>query len=175
MADTDPFMLSWENADVQAARNDFMNTITRLGGKDFMACTNYYDQMCIKCVVHLSGKKALSVGAVNEMCDKYTALMEALQPFQPTAEDREMAYSAPTPPWGTPKPTEGQVFYFLPTSGGYWVRVALAMAHILDGIRDRVGSPRGHYWVLALALIALLALIARLALELIRPLHMNIS
>ena len=58
---------------------------------------------------------------LEEMHAAYVGYLDALAPFQPTAETVNEAFSGPQVPWASPEPCKGDVFYFLPMSGGYWV------------------------------------------------------
>ena len=55
------------------------------------------------------------------LVELYCVFVDSLAPFQPDAESLRHADEAPKLPWEDSECTEGKVFYYIPSCGGYWV------------------------------------------------------
>lgn len=127
---TDEIKSAMSDPNVVAARTRLRELINEFEGGGIGAASNYIDQ----CVVHSLGTRGvqLTIGDVDRVEAAYAAFCDALAPFQPSKESVRASFDTP---WAGEMPTEGQIFYFVPSSGGYWVAGKAEMSHLLGKVR----------------------------------------
>lgn len=124
---------AWNDPRVVAARSRLQELINEFEGGGLGAVTNHMD----KRVVHSLGTRGikLTVEDVDSIEAAYVAFCDALAPYQPSAESVRIAFDDP---WAGAPPSKGQIFYYLPSSGGYWVAGKAEMSRLLDSARTAV-------------------------------------
>ncbi len=125
---------SWDVPQVSQARNHLQGLIRELEGGGIGAPTNYFDQRLLHAIRTGLERNRMTRAKADALSAAYGAFCDALMPYQPTPESVQRAFANPAP-WSTPPPEEGQVFYLVPGSGGYWIAGKDEMAAGLATIR----------------------------------------
>lgn len=135
---TNEIKTAMSDPNVVAAWSHLKNVIKELEGGGIGAASNYID----KCVVHCLCTRGVQLTAedMDRVEAAYTALCDALAPFQPTKESVRASFDTP---WAGKMPTEGQIFYYVPSSGGYWVAGKAEMSRLLGGARTALNMSCG--------------------------------
>ena len=139
---SDEIKQAWDSPQVLAARSHLQEVVNEFEGNIFGAMTNYMDQRVIHSLLTRSlmvpnGTQLLTCGDVDRIEAAYAAFCDALAPYQPSAESVRQAFEdAPPVSWAAKPPSKGQIFYFLPSSGGYWVTGKAEMGNMLNSVRD---------------------------------------
>lgn len=124
---------SIDDPTVMSARSAYRATVDRLQDGKLLSCSNYADKQFEACMWYMAESEKLTPELLDDLYAAYAALMDAYAPFQPSAE--VMATPRTSVPWDAPDPTPGQVFYFLPGAGGYWVAGKEKMKEECDAVR----------------------------------------
>lgn len=127
-----------ERPEVNGARMAFLDYVAEVTGGQLFP-TNYYDQVLAGAVRSLRRSGRFDQGVADRLLHLYCAFVESLLPFQPSAEAVQASKNRPALPWNAPPPNAGDVFYFIPSSGGYWIKGCKAAAEIC-GTRMRANT-----------------------------------
>jgi hypothetical protein len=128
---------SWDVPEVSEARCRLQDVIDELKGGEFGAPTNYFDNRAINAIRTALEQGRMTRANTDALNVAYGAFCDALLPYQPTPEIVQQAVANPAP-WSAPPPKAGQVFYFVPHSGGYWITGKDEMTSVLVTLRDRL-------------------------------------
>jgi hypothetical protein len=127
--ETEALTRAYSDPDVMRARVAFFNCA------GVLSFTNYVDHILRK-----SLESAATLSRVDQLEKTYSDYMDALAPRQPSEAFLGRVYGpgAKRAPWDAPDPRPGDVFYFLPNSGGYWVSGKEGIKAYTNAARSRI-------------------------------------
>jgi hypothetical protein len=154
-----PYLAAFDHPEVVGALRAFQEE--RVDELAQGACfpTNYYDRV-LDCATRWLAERGAAKRDVAHLTELYCAFVDTLAPYQPhPAVVRE--WNKARLPWDPPPPMRGDVFYFLPGSGGYWVKGRAAVEKLAR--RKAMKAMRPYVVGLVVALAVALAGVIMLA------------
>ena len=136
------FTIAFDDPIVKASWIALSKVINHHTSGELVTVSNYADMKVSATIEALQARGLLTAAIIDELVLVYSEFVDALTPFQPSPEFLAEAAQQPSRPWDMPlpPPDEGEVFYFLPGSGGYWVCGKHIIRDELEKVKQVLGG-----------------------------------